>query len=105
MHWRLRLPLPTPGPPLRPSSFVNCRYKAHVIAVRRDPRSGELSYDVKYDGFDEAEAYDYGKPAEEVAAPEEFESEGEEEEPAEEPLVEIGVVPPPPPPPAPAKKK
>ena len=41
-------------------------YKAHVVAVRTDPGSGAVLYDIKYDGFPEEEAYDYDKPAEEV---------------------------------------
>jgi len=49
-------------------------YKASVMAVHRHSKTGSITYDIKYDGFDETEAYDNGKPPSDVLPPEEFES-------------------------------
>mmetsp|Transcript_59081 Transcript_59081/g.101746 ORF Transcript_59081/g.101746 Transcript_59081/m.101746 type:complete len:153 (-) Transcript_59081:144-602(-) len=46
--------------------------------------TNEMEYDIKYTGFPEEEAYEYGKPVTEVASPEEFEGSEEEEEEEEE---------------------
>jgi len=52
-------------------------YAAKVSASRMDPLTGQMEYDLKYDGFAEEDAYENSKPAAEVLSPEEFEAESE----------------------------
>jgi hypothetical protein len=48
-------------------------YAATVVEARTNEGTGEMEYDLRYTGFPEEEAYEYDKPASEVASPEEFE--------------------------------
>jgi hypothetical protein len=57
-------------------------YEATVVEVRvvmGDDGSREERYDIEYEGFDDDEAFDLDKPVEDLASPEEFENDIEEE--------------------------
>jgi len=48
-------------------------YPGTVTAVHKNPQTGEVEYDLFYEGFDESEAHEKGKKASEVLPPDEFE--------------------------------